>query len=136
MLLVIGVFCSIIMSTMVILFYISLFGLILLFSWKMFEFRTGSILVSKKFLRNSDSFIEKTATNILNYYNSFTYHFPKISLILIKSLINKILFYLFRFKNFIKNKILKVLKIDEEAIMSRNKGSVSFFLRNISEDKK
>lgn len=136
MLLVIGAFYSIIINTMVILFYISLFGLISLFSWKLYEFRTGNVLVSKKFLKNSDSFIEKTGTNILNYYNSFTYHFPKISLILIKSLINKILFYLFKFKNFIKNKILKVLKIDEEAIMSRNKGSVSFFLRNISEDKK
>lgn len=117
-----------------IFFIFSLVGLSILFSWKIFEAETGRVLVSKQNLDKSDIFIEGVLIRL------FTVYFLGLKKIFKLGLFGRktgkiILVDLVKLKKIVLRKFFRLIKIDEEMLVNRDKGSVSLFLRTMTEAK-
>jgi len=116
-------------------FLFSLTGLAIFFSWKVWEMNTGKILLSESALHKSDSFIKKqiiSAEGLLESTLKKVADVPHILFLLFVSSVRLSL----RFKNIAVAKLVKVLKLHNVKDIDRNKGSVSLFLKTISDEKK
>ena len=116
-----------------VIFIISFIGLTLFFSWKIVEINTGKRILSTKTLDKSDAFINRSVARSWFYSGVFLSQLNKIPVFLdiflrnildgIKSLKDKLLL-----------RIVDFLNLDNVKNIERNKGSVSLFLKEISED--
>ena len=96
---------------------------------------TGKILLSESALHKSDSFIKKqiiSAEGLLESTLKKVADVPHILFLLFVSSVRLSL----RFKNIAVAKLVKVLKLHNVKDIDRNKGSVSLFLKTISDEKK
>lgn len=117
---------------MTILFIISLIGLFLFLSWKIFEDKTGKKIISTETFSKSDNFIYNEVDNLEKHYKNLSARAIDTPALLNK-LSKKTLDTASNQKNKIADKIIR--SIDEKRNIERNKGSVSLFLRSISKDK-
>ena len=90
-------------------------------------------ILSVKTLDKSDIFIRQNFIRFKFYLNIFLFKLNKISL-----LIRKFLEYIFNEIKSLKNlfilKVVDFLNLDNIKNIEKNKGSVSLFLKNISDD--
>ncbi|MBU4479909.1 hypothetical protein KKG48_00495 [Patescibacteria group bacterium] len=120
---------------MILTFFIfSLIGLTVFFSWKIWEDKTGKVLISKNKLNKSDIFFKDAFKKSCWGCGFLLNEFFRL-IFLGKKLIKISFIYLIRFKKIVSKKFFKLVKIDEKMKLNRNRGSVSFFLRTMSEEK-
>ena len=116
-------------------FIVSFVCLILFIFVKIWEEETNKIIISKNALSKSDAVLKKGLLRFFNYYlriSSKTASLPEIS----SKTKSKINFWLVKRRDKIATKVIHALNINNIKDIERNKGSVSLFLKTISEDKK
>ncbi|MBU1557366.1 hypothetical protein KKC45_00145 [Patescibacteria group bacterium] len=116
-------------------FIISFTGLALFFTIKISEVNAGRKFFSTNVLDKSDIFINRNIAHSQFYFNVFLSHVNKIPIIL-DFFIKGIFQNLKKIKDLLIIKIVGFLNLDNVKNIERDRGSVSLFLKNISDDKK
>lgn len=115
-------------------FIISLSLLALLFGLKIFETKTNKVIISKEILDKSDDKLKQFFIYFFRNYKKFLFEVYKLPKFFEE--IKKDLKKFFATKrDRIATKIIRALNIHNIKDIDRNRGSVSLFLRTISEEK-
>jgi len=123
------------MSMVFISFIVSFVGLLVFFFWKIWELSTGKRILSVDTLNKADLFIKKSLLRLKLSFDVFLSKLKKTPMfigVFLRGVIGKAGLL----KDFIVSKVVDYLDLDNMKNIEKNKGSVSLFLRNISEDKK
>jgi len=115
-------------------FIISFVGLFLFFSLKIIELNHNKRFLSVNFLDRSDIFINRSISILNFYFNVFLFNLNKIP-IFFNIFTRKIIERIKSLKDLLIIKIVGFLNFDNVKNIERNKGSVSLFLKNISDHK-
>jgi hypothetical protein len=117
------------------LFVFSFVSIILFILLKVWENNTERKFISQEKLNKGDEFVIRIIRKSFAYFDVFYYKTKKIGFL--SKLVFKNLYYIFLdYKNILARKIVDMLGVDNIKNVERNKGSVSLFLRNISNEKK
>ncbi|MDD2934991.1 MAG: hypothetical protein PHX25_00795 [Candidatus Pacebacteria bacterium] len=118
----------------IISFIVSLSLIALLFGLKIFETKTNKVVISRETLNKSDDKLKQFFIFIFRYYRKFLFEIYKLPRFFeeIKKDLKK---FFARKRDRIATKVIRALNIHNIKDIDRNRGSVSLFLKTISEEK-
>ena len=115
-------------------FIVSLGLIALLFGIKIFETKTNKAIISKEALDKSDDKLKQFFIYIFRYYKKFLFEIHKLPGFF-EEIEKDLKKFFARKRDKIATKIIRALNIHNIKDIDRNRGSVSLFLRTISEEK-
>lgn len=101
---------------------------------KVWENKTNKIIISKRFLNKSDVVLKRGIVWFFDYYVRVLSKVTGLSEFY-RKIKSELGLFLIEKKNQIGAKVIRALNINNVKDIEKNKGSVSLFLRSISDDK-